>query len=216
MHRHLALLRAAIILAALTGCGGGGGSAPATRQTGQATFNIVWPDTAAAHVHARVFPDNAQSIRITIFSDAAHTSTSELADKIIPRSPTPQLVTMDNLPQGTLYYVILALPNADGTGTPLAQATSPFTVPQAQPVVVNLGATVNSLDVQAANAVTALILAPGDQMILVATPKDKNGNVVPVPPAALTWNWSSDQTAVAAVAVPNTLDPEIAVVTAGQ
>jgi hypothetical protein len=208
MRRHSALMALAALLAALAGCGG---TAPSGSQNRAATFNIVWP-TGRSAAQTRLFPDSTQSLRITIYSDPARTS--EVADTVVAKGQT--LVSIPNLPQGTLYYMITALPYPDGTGTPLARANGQFTVPQANPIVVNLSATVDHLVVHAASGSSNPALASGDQLSVVATPVDSAGNVVPVAASSLTWSWDSDQPAIAAVSVPGNADPSIALVTAGQ
>jgi hypothetical protein len=208
MRRYLTPFALVALVGLLAGCGGGSGSPPASPGT-SATFNFIWPAGRMSRV-TRVFPDATQSIRVSIYSDAGHTA---LLTQILVASGQKS-ASVPNLPQGTLYYVVLALPNPDGTGTPLATASGQFTVPQTQPITVNLVATVDHLVVQAASGAANPVLAAGGQLSVIATPVDGAGNVVPLAPGNLTWSWASGQQGIASVSVPNNADPSVALVTA--
>lgn len=160
------------------GCGGGGGKG--SRATGRAVLTIQWPTPS------RLIPSGTNSITAIIESEA---DPPQELKRVTVNNPDPS-VQIDDLPVAVpLYATVLAFPNRDGQGIPLAQrARIPFQIKEAgtptQISTFTLASTVTNVQV----ALSSNVVPAGGTITATATPKDTAGNVVAVDPSKLQWS----------------------------
>lgn len=172
----------------LAGCGGSSSSAPAN-QTGRATITIVWPEVT------RLIPVASNSIKVTFYQGATAVATQTVAR---PTTGNTSTLTFTGLPTGTLTVSSVALPNADGTGNPQANAsvTANITLTQTAQVTMTMASTINSLAISP----TTANVAPGATTTLTATAYDAIPNVVLTSPSTISWVSSNTGIAVVSAA----------------
>jgi hypothetical protein len=189
----LVVIASSLLASLLGGCGGGSSNSTASR-TGRATFTVLWPTRAEA-VKSKVIPASTQSIVISLVS-----GTTPIASKTLTRSGGGGTATADFLALnvGTLHATIVAYPNPDGTGLELARAETDVTIVEntTQPITITLQSTITTIVTNPPGG--KLII--GQPVIVSATPKDANGNIVPVPGENTVW--TTDAPAVVDLTLP--------------
>lgn len=148
-------------------------------------MKVNWP------APSRLIPTATASIKVDIVN-----ATNQVLDTKLLVRPSGALqvtVTFTNLSPGNHTARATALPNADGTGTALATATTPLVITAGHTTdfTLTLGSTITQIDVTPAGS----MVVQGQTVTLTATPRDANGNVVMVAPSQLTWVSSAPSVA---------------------
>lgn len=182
--RYLAGVGAAGVAAGLTGCGSG--ATPIAAGTGRATLVIEWPEVT------RLVPVAANSITVSFSLDGTVASTQTV---VRPTSGNTSTVTFDSLPVGALAVIASAYPNADGSGTAQATATTSATIVSGQTTAVSLtmASTISSLSISPSGPSVAV----GGTSQLTMTALNAAGSAVLVSASSVTW--TSLNTAIASV-----------------
>lgn len=172
----------------LGGCSGGGGNsaAPQSIDGARAVITLKWPDAG------RLIPLQTARIDVTI-SDAEGFSVTKTATRP-PAGETETTLIFEALPLSMLTINIIAFPDTEGLGTPLATGERVYDA-AANPnfnISVQLDSTVDHLTVTPANPV--LDLGQNDVQ-LAATAFDEDGNQVLLSAEKLQWA-SADGTVV--------------------
>jgi hypothetical protein len=171
---HLLVL---VLIGLIIGCGGGQMPPGAVSQaTGRATVTVTWP------ARTRLIPSAANAITVTLSQGSQAVSTLILAR---PATGNTAAATFNALPAGTLNVLATAHPNADGSGTAQAIATSSIVIQANQTTPLNL--TMNSTIDHLVSAPSSLALNVGDVAAVTITAKDASGNTVLIKPQTLTW-----------------------------
>lgn len=182
------ILTLAALGSLLTGCGSGpsgttsvpvgpgadGPGASVPSRSGSVTFNVHWPTPS------RLIPVASNSIKFVVNVSPSPLSQA-LAGIVINRPQTS--ATLSNLQVGTLYVTATAYPQAGAQGVPQATAQSPIQVTQGATATISISmvSTIDHIDITPATP----SLVVGQTTMLVATPRDINGNVVVVAPTNL-------------------------------
>lgn len=200
----------ALTLALTGGCGGGGGlrspltnNGSSSRARGSVSLAIQWPERDST----RVVPRRAESIKITLTRTAPGATVQPVPARILTRpaagQPLVTQTTFANLELGTYTVEVVAFPNADGTGTPLAQKiTTSVLVNDGNnnPLAMTMDATVEQLVITSALGTKLAVGSPKSatrQLVVTAHAADTDpgdglpGPVVPVDPAAIQWTSSN-------------------------
>ncbi|HLK56576.1 MAG TPA: Ig-like domain-containing protein [Chthonomonadaceae bacterium] len=139
---------------------------------------MVWP------TRSRLIPVASNSIKIAL-------STNPVMTQLLarPAQGGSASVTFDKVPVGTYIAQMQAFPQADGTGTAQAAASSSVTIVagQTQSVSVTMNSTIDHFEV-APNAPPILVAQP---TALMATAKDAAGNVVLTSSNTIQWQSSN-------------------------
>lgn len=184
----LFLAVAALLCVALIGCGGSGSNVG----SGGVRMTIVWPELPTGE--DRFIPRAAQSLTITLANTGGTLDAQTVSRPAVGEDST---VTFPTVPVGEVAITVVAYPNADGTGTPLATATTSATISNRQTTTITLDlfSTITSVTIdQFPTGITATETAT-----LLATAKNANGDVVLVVPQPNGFYWESGNTAVATV-----------------
>jgi outer membrane protein assembly factor BamB len=181
------------LMAALTGCSGGGGTsssiAPSKSGKGRATLTITWP------VRTRLIPVACNSINVEILQGSVVFTQQLVARPVTGNSTT---VSFPVLPTGTLTVSATAYPTAGTTGVAQATGSEPLVIQANQNTTFSL-----TMD----STITHVAIGPaplfwnGRTMPLSASAFDANNNMVLTTPTK--WNWSSASTGVATITSGN-------------
>jgi hypothetical protein len=180
----LAVGISAFALIGLTGCGGSslaptspsGPSAPLTR--GSAAFNITWPKPTG-----RLIPQAANSILILVKD-----SNGVQLDRRVVTRPTGDVldthVEFNNLEPGQTTFTVTAHPGTNADGTPQARGEVSLSIVSGNTTSakLKLDSTIDHITLSQ----TTADIRPGRTVFVVATPYDRDGNIVLV---AGSWQW---------------------------
>ena len=202
-------LAATITALLLTGCGGGS-SPSGSSGLGQAQFTVQWPTQQSALRQPRLVPAAANSIVITLTDSQQKTIAAQTLVKPqgltgYPGGPIPATATFTGLTPGQDKAAVVAYPNLDGTGTPLAQARVPLTITAGQTTTTS--ATL-------ASTIRSVLVAPGPPALPVGQSLALSAVVFDGPQGtgdvvlSFGFTWSSSNPALA------TVDPNTGLVTA--
>jgi outer membrane protein assembly factor BamB len=172
-----------LLAGVLMSCGGNGPTPIVRAETGKATFTVQWPK------RTRLIPAASNSIVVAISM-----GTTALTQQVLarPAAGGTASVSFSSLPVATLSVTATAYPNADGTGTAQATATTPLVIQANQ--TTNFSLTMSSTVVQLVLTAPQTSLTVGQAMALGVAGKDTNGNTVLLSASKLTW-LSSNTTA---------------------
>ncbi|MBD3175153.1 MAG: hypothetical protein GF320_08225 [Armatimonadia bacterium] len=183
MTHHWRTVLIGLALIALAGCATTPGPGP--EADGGLAVSVAWPE-----VTAELIPSGTQSIAVEVTNAA-------------DGSPVGSLLLTQTEPSGSLTGILggtevtvaaTARPNADGTGTPLAAATTQATIPSGDTASVSLALASTIAEIVVTPASPALDVL--EQVSLSAEARDGDGGTVLV---ASGFDWTSDSTAVASV-----------------
>jgi sugar lactone lactonase YvrE len=149
------------------------------------TVTVEWPEVSAEFI-----PSNTQLILVQVTRSSDGSDLGEL--RLTQAQPTG---TLSGILAGTDCQVTAtAFPDADGTGTPVAQATTQATVPSgsAANVPLALGTTITQIAITPASAAIDVF----EKVAFSAQAMDGSSNTVLVPSG---FNWSTDNAAIASV-----------------
>ena len=184
MRPHVCALWMLALLLSLVGCGSGTQAPTLSTPTGRATFTVLWPDKT------RLIPNASSSIVVQIANGSTMVSSQTLAR---PAAGGAATATFSLLPIGTLTATATAYPNADGTGVAQAHASLslPIQANQNTPFNITMASTIDHIDVSA----TSVSVVAGQATSVVATAKDKAGDVV----LTSALHWSVADTTLASI-----------------
>jgi hypothetical protein len=179
----LAALMLTTPLIALSGCGGGGGTAsPAASSTraGKLSLTVKWPEQTK---DTRLIPQFTQVLRAELRSGDQVLGIRDILNEDGP--PRASTVTFDNLQPGVVTLTATAYPEAGATGTPLASGAVSTTINSGETarVSITMASTIDRVEITPANPTTAR----GQRVILTATPFDAAGNVIIAPSSNFAW-----------------------------
>ncbi len=219
----------------LAGCGGGSstqqGTTVSADRTGKVTISVAWPLPAPAA--SRLIPTAANCIKVVFGTNGALPPVL-LQRPNVPANPNYTITTpvtsvaIADVPVGTQPVTAAATPNADGTGTAQAFATTQVKVVANTTTTLNLALKTTIVKLQVKDlkgkAVIAPItgsqsrdsgpiltvdMTPGETDSMAVSALDANNNTVLVDPK--NWKWAPAQGASLNVAA----NQDTANVTAG-
>ncbi len=155
-------------LAALMGCGGGGGPAGSRISYGDLAVAVHWPGEG----DSRLVPAAAQSIKITLMQGL------DVVDTLVISRPD-SVAEFDELFPGLYTVTAEAFPTNDGTGIAQAIGTVPVTIQPDQ--LTNAAITMLSTIVGLGLTPSSLTINFGDIQGLLAGALDTLGNLVLTP-----------------------------------
>ncbi|MBD3175362.1 MAG: hypothetical protein GF320_09280 [Armatimonadia bacterium] len=176
---------AVIAVLIMAGCVGSGSAPAPPAGDGALTVTVEWPE-----VSAELIPSNTQLILVQVTRSSDGSDLGEL--RLTQAQPTG---TLAGILAGTECQVTAtAFPDADGTGTPVAQATTQATVPSgsAANVPLALGTTITQIAITPASAAIDVF----EKVAFSAQAMDGSSNTVLVPSG---FGWSTDDAAVASI-----------------
>ncbi len=183
-----------ILGAGIIGCGGSGSGSSLSSTTAhaksKAIIAITWPARTAKD--AKLIPEASNSIVITFFQGATVVSTQTI---VRPTTSLTTSTTFTNLPVGQLTVEADAKPDADGTGTTQATASTTTTIVAGQTtsVSIDMASTISTLAITDADTSVAV----GSTTNLALAAYDSSDNVVLLSSSTITW--TSATTSVATV-----------------
>lgn len=168
-HAFRAMSVAVLVAAMLPGCGSGGASGEELQSRASLRITVLWPNGPT-----RLIPFAARSLRLTLSSDEPLIETEEE----LVRSPDTEAEFANVIP-GRWTLTATAHESTDGTGTPLATATQ--AVDLLPVVITQVGIALDSTIDRFAVTPAVLPLVEGASGQLVASAKNANGDLVPLP-----------------------------------
>ncbi|MGV3614152.1 MAG: DUF3500 domain-containing protein [Fimbriimonas sp.] len=173
-----------LLVAALVGCGGSGGSKADGK--GTATLRVTWPE------RTRLIPVASESITASFYNAGTLVATQTVAR---PTTGNVSTLTFTGLPATTLNLIVAAYPEEDGSGTAQARVSASVRVLTDQTIKVS-AVMVSTIDEIVMTPATATVVVGGTRT-LIATPVNTADDVVLVSDATTTW--TSSDTAIATV-----------------
>lgn len=181
------------VVVGLCGCGGGGGSGQMKRENGTMKMHVVWP-SRVDHTDAPYIARATQSLVVSIDDGHGYRQTQTVER---PADNSPSSVMFSSVPAGAIMVAIQAMPHANGTGIALTSATVVATILNRQMTVVStdLSSTITKVTLDHAPS----YVHASETAQLIATARNAEEAVVPVPAQPNRFRWSSSASAVAEV-----------------